>query len=554
MSDVTSQSIIIQLLISYFSQEKATAIVLVILSLVVNGIQAHGISRITAEIVQSIEDQNRKLTTRVFFYLCIAILLFLFVSHIYTYFQINLLTKMRQWLRHNMLDLLLKSNKEHMDEINYSRISSPINRTASVCFMLFNTIFSMILPDLSFILIITGFLLFTRPELGGIFLLGNIVIAIIIAFNWDSMFDKNMQSVVVEYDNEASLLEILHNFDKIIYRGQTENESRIFEEKSKNAYNKALEFQSTAQTYGLYVNITVSAIVALILWQLISLFYSRDITSTYFITALTMLILYRDKMSGFVHVIPDCIEFVGRSSTATKYFKQMSLENAEIPFDKHNLPFYKIEFNNIAFKYKARDTDVVSGMTLTLNTKDHAIIGITGLSGKGKSTIMKILLKIHSVKGGSVYIDGVNIDEISPDYIRKNITYVSQDGKLFDRMVVENMMYGCSNPDKCSQELRNVLKYQKIRELFTNIDIAKNKSGNMGENLSGGQRQVVNIIGGLINPSKILILDEPTNALDNSLKWEVMRLIQDYSEKKNAILIVTHDRELTPIFSEVVQL
>jgi len=64
----------------------------------------------------------------------------------------------------------------------------------------------------------------------------------------------------------------------------------------------------------------------------------------------------------------------------------------------------------------------------------------------------------------------------------------------------------------------------------------------------------VNIIGGLINPSKILILDEPTNALDNSLKWEVMRLIQDYSEKKNAILIVTHDRELTPIFSEVVQL
>lgn len=554
MSDESSPSIIIQLLTSYLSQEKATTITLVFLSLLVNGIQAHGISRITAEIVQSIEERNRKLTVQIFYYLCIAFILFLIVSHIYKHLQINLLTKMRQWLRYNMLDLLLKSNKEQMDETNYARISSPINRTASVCFMLFNTIFSMILPDASFILIIVGFLLFTRPELGVWFLLGNIIIAMVILFNWNLMFDKNMQSVEVEYDNEASLLEILHNFDKIIYRGQTENESRIFAEKSKLAFDKALDFQSTAQKFGLYMNIIVSAIVAFILWQLISLFYSKDISATYFITALTMLILYRDKMSGVVQVVPDCVEFVGRSNTALKHFKNVSIDNAERTFENKELPFHKIVFENVAFKYKSRDSDVVSGMNLTLNTRDNAIIGITGLSGKGKSTIMKILLKLHPVKEGTVYIDGVNIDSISPDYIRKNITYVSQDGKLFDRIVAENMMYGCMNPERCSTELQNVLKYQKIRELFRNIDIAKNKSGNMGDNMSGGQRQIVNIIAGLINPSKILILDEPTNALDNSLKWELMRLIQDYSEKKNAILIVTHDREITPIFTEVVQL
>jgi ABC-type lipoprotein export system ATPase subunit len=76
----------------------------------------------------------------------------------------------------------------------------------------------------------------------------------------------------------------------------------------------------------------------------------------------------------------------------------------------------------------------------------------------------------------------------------------------------------------------------------------------LGENLSGGQRQVVNIIGGLINPSKILVLDEPTNALDPSLKWEVIRLIQDYSAKKNAIIIITHDKELVPICNSTVKI
>lgn len=547
-------NIIIQLLSSYFREEKFTTIALVILSLIVNGIQAQGMSRITAEIVQSVEKFDKARTVRIFQYLCIAFFLFLVVSYIYKHLQNVLLTKMRQWLRFNMLNLLLESNKENMDEINYPRISSPINRTASVCFMLFNVIFSLILPDVGFILVVAAFLLITRFQLGLVFLLGNVLMAVIVALSWDTMFDKNRAAVNVEYDNEAHLLEILHNFDKIIYRGQTEYESGIFENKSKDAFNKALDFQTTSEQYGLYINIVVSILVATLLWFLIHAFYSKDITITYFLTALTMLILYRDKMIGVVQTVPDCVEFVGRTHTALQHFKDISIKKVNRDFHKTELPFHLIEFDNVSFKYKSSAADVVSGMSVSLNTKKHEIIGITGLSGKGKSTIMKILLKMHSAKEGKVYIDGVNIDDLSPDYIRENITYVSQNGKLFDRVVAENMMYGCSNPDTCSEELKRVLKYPKIRDLFKNLDIEKNRSGNLGENLSGGQRQVVNIVGGLINPSKILILDEPTNALDSALKFEILRLIQDYSSKKNAIIIITHDKELDQIFTNKISI
>jgi ABC-type bacteriocin/lantibiotic exporter with double-glycine peptidase domain len=553
-SDSNTQNIIIELLLSYLKEEQLTAILLVILSLIVNGIQAHGISRITAEMVQSIENVNRERTIEVFFYLCIAFITFLIVSFIYKHLQNNLLTKMRQWLRYNMLNILLKSNKENMDEINYPRISSPINRAASVCFMLFNTIFSMILPDTGFILIVAGFLLLTQPIFGAVFLTGNIIIAAIIAFNWVFMCEKNKLAVETEYDNEASLLEIMHNFDKIIYRGQTEYESSMFESKSKDAFKKALEFQNTMENYGLFINIIVSIIVAIILWWIIAAFYKKEVTATYFITVMTMMVLYRDKMSGVVQIIPDCVEFIGRTNTVLKHFKDISLDRVENVFLPKELPFHSIEFKDVAFKYKTSETDVVSGMSLQFDTSKHDIIGITGLSGKGKSTIMKILLKMHTVKEGKVYIDGVNIDELSPDYIRKNITYVSQNGKLFDRVVLDNIMYGCTYPDTCSAELQQILRYPKVRDLFKNVDIENKRSGNLGENLSGGQRQVVNIIGGLINPSKILVLDEPTNALDAALKLEIMRLIQDYSKKKNAILIITHDKEMMPIFDKVVKL
>jgi len=412
----------------------------------------------------------------------------------------------------------------------------------------------MILPDTSFMLIVAVFLLVTRPELGVLFLFGNFTIAVLIALNWEFMLQKNRLAVDLEYDNEARLLEILHNFDKIIYRGQTEQESRTFGEKSTEAVEKALDFQMTLENYGLVINLIVSAIVAIVLWFMIRAYYAKEVSATYFITAMTMLILYRDKISGLIQIIPDCVEFVGRTSTVLQHFKDVSLNKVNRDYDPTDLPFHHIKFDNVAFKYKASSEDVVSGMSVEFDTSKHDIIGITGLSGKGKSTIMKILLKMHSTKEGTVYIDGVNIDELSPDYIRANITYVSQNGKLFDRVVLENIMYGCSNPESCSEELQKILKYPKIRKLFNSVDIKNEKAGNLGEHLSGGQRQVVNIIGGLINPCKVLILDEPTNALDHELKMEIMHLIEDYAGKKNAILIITHDKEMDQIFTEKVSI
>ena len=76
----------------------------------------------------------------------------------------------------------------------------------------------------------------------------------------------------------------------------------------------------------------------------------------------------------------------------------------------------------------------------------------------------------------------------------------------------------------------------------------------MGENLSGGQRQIANLIGGLINPSEILILDEPTNALDPALKKEVLVMIRDFGKFKKCIFIITHDKDVMNIFDDQIKM
>ena len=126
---------------------------------------------------------------------------------------------------------------------------------------------------------------------------------------------------------------------------------------------------------------------------------------------------------------------------------------------------------------------------------------------------------------------------------------------FIDKIIIDNMMYGCSNDEACYQHLEAIIKqYPKINELFQKMDIYKKRAGPLGENLSGGQRQVVNIISGLINPSKILLLDEPTNALDGELKQNVLDVINDFRKYKQCIIIITHDTSVYSLFNERIEM
>jgi ABC-type bacteriocin/lantibiotic exporter with double-glycine peptidase domain len=554
MSKMDESNIVIDLLKTYFKEEWVMTSTLVFLSLLVNTVQANGVSMVTAQLVESIERKNKSATNKAFAYLCCIFVAFILLYYIYKQLQTNLVLKLRQWIRHTALTLLLKSNKEEMDEINYANVSSPINRLAAVCFSLFTNLFSIILPSICFLLVVCAYLFWTSPALGIIFLVGNSILVALLALRWSDMFAKNREAITVEYENEDYLREVLYNFEKIIYRGTGDDESAAFKGRTDEALKKALVFQDSVQMYGVYVNSLVSVIFGGILWSVIGIFYAGGLSTTSFITTLTILNIYRDKMVDLAQIAPDCVEFTGRANSVLQHFKSINLEHVERDFDPHNLAFKEIRFENVSFRYKTANTYTFKRLNLTLNTEKGAIIGMQGLSGRGKSTIMKILLRMHPATEGKVYIDGVDIEKISPDYIRQNITYVSQNGKLFDRVVLDNMVYGCSKPELCSAELKQVLKYPKIRALFENMDLEGKRAGNLGENLSGGQRQVVNIISGLVNPSKILALDEPTNALDPALKREVMRLIQDYASKKNAVLIITHDKEMDPIFTKTVKI
>jgi ABC-type bacteriocin/lantibiotic exporter with double-glycine peptidase domain len=212
-----------------------------------------------------------------------------------------------------------------------------------------------------------------------------------------------------------------------------------------------------------------------------------------------------------------------------------------------------IEFDHVCYSYPSTKQKVFDNINIRINAVDK-IIGITGLSGNGKSTIAKLMIKMYRPDHGTIYIDGVNVEDIDPHYIRENITYVNQNSKLFDKIVIDNMFYGCIDTNKCQGHFEEIMKYPKIAQLYKDIDIYSKRTGSLGEKVSGGQRQVINVISGLINPTPILILDEPTNALDIELKNELIGIIKTFKKYKKCIIIISHDKDVFSLFDEKIEI
>jgi ATP-binding cassette subfamily B protein len=552
--------IITYLISEFFKEEKVNTAILCILSLVITLIQTNGISYITANIIQSIEQNSKKLTMQFFQYFVLVSILFFAIYYIYKRYQNNLITKLIQWIKHEIFKIILKSNNENMQNVNFIEFITPITRISVSFYALFFDIITVIIPTFAFLLIISFYFLYENTTFGICFLLSNLVIFYYIFFNWKDLTKaKNEQETIIN-KNEKFIIDILNNIDKVIYRGETVNEINNFTTLTDKAIQIGNNFLNMISNHTSILTFFVYIIIFISLFYLIQLRYTKKITTTVFITFMTILLLYRDKIIGTINNLPDWLEFIGRIEYITDDFNKMLGNKLNInelftkKYESHDLTFKNIVFDNITFYYESKKTTpVFTNASFNVNT-DKKIIGITGLSGKGKSSFAKLLLRLYEPVSGKIYIDGVDISTIDPDYIRQNITYVNQNSRLFDKKILDNMMYGCKDSEKCKDFLKEIMKYPKIQGLYKNVDIYNSYAGSLGENLSGGQRQVVNIISGLINPSKILILDEPTNALDPELKRELIMLISDFKRYKQCIIIITHDRDVHALFDETLKL
>lgn len=194
-----------------------------------------------------------------------------------------------------------------------------------------------------------------------------------------------------------------------------------------------------------------------------------------------------------------------------------------------------IEFAKVGFNYN-ETRKIISNLNLTINSNQK--VAFVGSSGSGKTTIVKLLLRMHDVTKGKILIDGQPINTVTMESLWQNISLVPQDPILFHRSLMENIRYG--KPDATDEEVFEAAKLAHCHDFIQELSDKYNTYvGERGIKLSGGERQRVAIARAILRNAPILILDEATSSLDS----ESEALIQDALNslmKNKTVIVVAH--------------
>lgn len=210
------------------------------------------------------------------------------------------------------------------------------------------------------------------------------------------------------------------------------------------------------------------------------------------------------------------------------------------------ISYGSIQFNNVSFAYQK--LPILSEISLKL--KDHSLIAVIGKSGSGKSSFIRLIPRLYDSSQGEILIDGQNIKNATIESLRSQIAVVTQDPMIFSGTIYENISLG--NPNASMTEIEDVCKIADAIDFIMDLeDNFQTLLGQGGIELSKGQAQRITIARALLRKPKILLLDEPSSALDSKSEFI---LISNLNKLKNSmtILFIIHNLELIKNVDQII--
>lgn len=238
--------------------------------------------------------------------------------------------------------------------------------------------------------------------------------------------------------------------------------------------------------------------------------------------------------------------------TAMESLDKIMAQPVERPADKNFIhqPELKgeIEFRHVSFAYPGRTEPSLDDISFKVSPGEK--VALIGKVGSGKTTLQKLILGLYQPTGGAVLVDGIDMRQLDPADLRRNLAHVSQDVTLFYGTLRENITFGMQHATDdailAATETAGLSEFVKRHPQGFDLPV-----GERGELLSGGQRQSVGIARAVLHNAPILLLDEPTSAMDFSTEALVTQKMQAFSEGKTVVL-VTHRTSMLSFVDRVI--
>ena len=402
---------------------------------------------------------------------------------------------------------------------------------------------SRFLPELIVSVLIICYMFYQHKHIGSVLLIGALLCGIILYFG-----SKELIKLISERENflntkiSENIRDTLDNLMNVFLNNEVDGEVDKNRKLEKVAIDK-LKWIMMVQNMVIFSSQLITLITFSIgIFILYGLIANGKIKTTQGIVLVIILGQFLNNFlyvsSGFIHNVVYRLGVIEASNDYMEHvFNRKNNRNIS-----SGITNGAVEFRDVYFRYNKDKTNwLFEEFNLELEAGEkYAIIG---QSGRGKTTLMKMLAGLYKPEKGAIYIDDVDMKSLDLEYLRENVNYVNQRTNMFNESIMYNMLYG--NPDATEEQVITLLKKYDLMKVFEELpDGLTSNAGINGGNLSGGMQRITMLMRGMMKPCKILIMDEPTTGLDKKTTAKVKDLIVEETDGKT-LIIITHESSLS---------
>lgn len=489
---------------------------------------------------------NEPLLSKIIFVLVIFLIAYI-LSLIIDWEDIYYYPKMMDFFRNKIMSSLYDHYRENYEDIKTSEVVVKIIKLPLLIHNYLNLWKLHFIPVLFTFFIVCIYMLYTDITLGLISLVTLMLFTmILILAPKQCMYISSQRDLAWNNINE----EIDDSLRNIVATLNTNNESyelakisELNDEYSKSA-TASMQCIFYRQSNMMFVQ---TLFISTSLWRCWYLLKSNKIDTGKIVSLILILLFVLNSLKLATFQLKSLITKTGSIKETMQIFNKLGEKSSTDVCEEQDAKKHQIFIENVSYKYPGTNNKYALQSANIVIEKGEKII-IVGRIGSGKSTLLKLITKYKKPTSGCIYIDGVNYMDIPTKELRKKISYIPQMPSLFNRTIYENIIYGLED-SYTLEEIDEFMIAFKLNDIFKDgLLISAGKNGN---NLSGGQKQIIWFIRTVLQSPEILLLDEPTASMDEYTKKHIYTLL-DILADKCTIIMVSHDENLVKTATRVI--
>lgn len=491
-------------------------------------------------------------------YLVPIIALLLLVQTLYfsnDLLEVHLYPKFHAFLRDITLDYVIRTKSTNLSEVESGKMIAKLIRFPAVFSSFIDDFRNAIVPFTIIYIIVTIYLFLKDKYLGVLIMIIAITVSVLTFVSMMSCNCYSQQRDVIYYKLFNHVDEILRNIVSVLNNNRYDDEKQHIN-KFQSEYVKYIKKALYCVTkFKSMVFIAFGVIIYFFVKRVIDLYRNNKIDHATLIAIVIIMLFFFGTLMKHAALFKDLMYRYGTISECLEMFnngiesvKTIPLESKWQDLSKANVP-YCLELRNVSYSY---DTLKYAVNNISFQIRCHENVAVMGQIGSGKSTLLKLLMKYKIPTSGELYLNGIPYSEIPEQEVRAKIGYTAQNSILFNRSIFENIRY--SNKSSSLEKINNMIEHYGLTEFFKRFPKGLDTiAGINGSNLSGGEKQIIWILRVILQDPHIVLLDEPTSAMDEATKTYILKLLMMVTKEKT-VLCITHDSNILEYFDRVLYL